>query len=374
MYFLTFILKNLIRRRVRSVLTIMGVAVAVGAVVALLGITHGFERSFLEIYEKRGVDLVVVQAGKIDVLTSFLDEKIADQLKQIPGVRSVLPGIVDPVAFEGVKTAIPVQGWPADSYMFNELKILSGHRLQEGDRRKVMLGTIAAINLGKQVGDRLEIYGQDFEVIGIYESFTHIENGSVVVLIRDLQDVLGLANKVTGFQIVVEDPGNPVEIEAIRRQIQGLGLNLSATPIRDYVSSNTQIRIAHAMAWVTSIIALFIGVIGVLNTMAMSVFERTREIGILRAIGWRKSRVIRMVLSESILLSLTGAVTGTLGAIAVVHVLHQLPEASGFVQGEVSVQVVLYGFGIALIVGLLGGAYPAYRGARLLPTEALRHE
>jgi putative ABC transport system permease protein len=185
---------------------------------------------------------------------------------------------------------------------------------------------------------------------------------------------LGQPNKVTGFQVIVNNPNDQAAVERIRQQIQGLGLNLSASPIHDYVTNNTQIRIAHAMAWVTSVIALIIGVIGVLNTMVMSVFERTREIGILRAIGWRKTRVIRMVLSESIFLSLAGAVVGTLGAIVAVQVLHRLPEASGFVQGEVSPQVVLYGFCIALAVGLLGGAYPAYRGAQLLPTEALRHE
>lgn len=374
MYFLTFILKNLFRRRVRSALTVVGVAVAVGAVVALLGVSHGFEQSFADLYEKRGVDLLVVQAGKVEVLTSFLDDRIADRLRQIPGVRSVLGGIVDPLAFEGVKSAVPVGGWMADSYMFNDLKILSGRRIQDGDHRKAMLGMIAARNLGKQVGDHFEMYGQDFEVIGIYESFNVFENGSIIILLSEQQEILGQPHKVTGFQIVVEDPHNQGEIDRIRKQIQGLGLNLSAMATRDYVGNNTQIRVAHAMAWVTSAIALVIGVIGVLNTMVMSVFERTREFGILRAIGWRKARVIRMVLSESILLSLTGAVIGTLGALVVVHVVRQLPEASGFVQGDISLQVVLYGFGIALVVGLLGGAYPAYRGAQMLPTEALRHE
>jgi putative ABC transport system permease protein len=106
----------------------------------------------------------------------------------------------------------------------------------------------------------------------------------------------------------------------------------------------------------------------------MSVFERTREIGILRAIGWRKSRVVRLILYESLLFSVAGAVVGIVAAVALTHALTWLPLLSGFIQGDVAPAVMIQGFFIALAVGLLGGAYPAYRGAHLLPTEALRHE
>ena len=128
------------------------------------------------------------------------------------------------------------------------------------------------------------------------------------------------------------------------------------------------------MAWVTSAVALVIGAVGMLNTMIMSVFERTREIGILRAIGWGRWRVVRMILTESILLSLAGGVVGAGGAIALVRVLANQPAVAGMVSGDVAPIVIAQGFAIALCVGLLGAAYPAYRGAQLLPTEALRHE
>ncbi len=128
------------------------------------------------------------------------------------------------------------------------------------------------------------------------------------------------------------------------------------------------------MAWVTSAMALVIGAVGMLNTMVMSVFERTNEIGILRAIGWRRWRVVRMILMESILLSLAGGVVGTAGAIVLTQVLAAQPAVAGMVDPDVAPWVIAQGFVIALCVGLLGAAYPAYRGAQLLPTEALRHE
>ena len=142
----------------------------------------------------------------------------------------------------------------------------------------------------------------------------------------------------------------------------------------DFVKENKQVGYAMAFALMTSAVALFIGFIGVLNTMFMSVFERTREIGILRAIGWRPSRVMRMILMESVLLSIGGGIVGTLAGLGLIKLLSHLPTVNGVVQAAISADIVIKGFAIAIIVGLVGAAYPAYRGSRLLPTEALRHE
>ena len=108
--------------------------------------------------------------------------------------------------------------------------------------------------------------------------------------------------------------------------------------------------------------------------MVMSVFERTREIGILRAIGWRPGRVVWMILLESVLLSMAGAVVGTVGAIGLTWFLSSLPAVGGLVRSDTSITIIVEGFLIALLVGLIGAAYPAFRGARLMPTEAIRHE
>src|SRR5262249_5390276 len=149
---------------------------------------------------------------------------------------------------------------------------------------------------------------------------------------------------------------------------------LDPEPTQKFVHGSLHIRMAHAMAWLTSVIALFIGAVSMLNTMIMSVLERVREIGILRAIGWRSSRVVRMVLGESLLLSLAGAAVGTVGAVLLTRWLTTLPTVNGLISGMVSPWVVAQGLLMALAVWLVGGTYPAWRAARMLPTEALRHE
>jgi putative ABC transport system permease protein len=129
-----------------------------------------------------------------------------------------------------------------------------------------------------------------------------------------------------------------------------------------------------ALTWVVSIVAMVIGAIGMLNTMAMSVLERTQEIGILRAVGWPPSRVLRMILGEATLLSLIAAVVGTAGAWIALHLLSLSPKVNGFIEGRLAPVVIAEGIAITLLIGLLGGIFPAFRAARFLPTEAIRHD
>ena len=128
------------------------------------------------------------------------------------------------------------------------------------------------------------------------------------------------------------------------------------------------------MAWLTSSIALFIGFFGMVNTMVMSVNERMHEIGILRALGWRLLRIIRMVVLESVFLSTLGALAGMAGATVLVQLLTRSPTVNGLIEGKVQPALLGYGLLIALGLGLLGSVLPAVRAAQMLPTEALRHE
>ena len=377
MRFYSFVLKNVIRRRVRSSLTVIGMAVAVGAVVALVGISRGFEHSFLAIYQRQKVDLLVQQRGVKQRLTSVLDASLGPQIAKIPGVKQVNSGLVDFTSMDELgPVGVLVNGWEADSALMKDLNILpGGHPLGPNDAKKVLLGERLAISLDKHVGDKMTLFDkQPYTVAGIFKGPTVYENGSMVVLLKDLQRFMGHEGKVSGFAVIVNNDNDKQQIERIRHDIEALGKNLEATPTSEFVNSTTEIQFIRAMAWITSAVALVIGAVGMLNTMVMSVFERTREIGILRAIGWGRWRVVRMILTESILLSLTGGVVGTLGAIGLTRVLANQPAVAGMVDAYVDPTVILQGFMIALCVGLLGAAYPAYRGAQLLPTEALRHE
>ncbi len=377
MRFYTFVMKNVGRRRVRSLLTISGMAIAVGAVVALVGISKGFETSFLAIYQAQNVDLLVTQKGARDRMTSSLSEALGDQIAAIPGVHEVNSGLVDLVSMPDMgPVGVLVQGWPADAQIMQRLDVISGRLLEAGDEGGVLLGEAVASKSGKGVGGKITVIEEhpDFTVVGIYRGKSILEDGMVIVLLSDLQKFMGKQGKVSGFSIVLDHPGDEKEINRVKAEIQKLSKNIDVLLPADIVNTTGQIQLVRAMSWVTSVIALIIGAIGMLNTMVMSVFERTKEIGILRAIGWKKGRVMQMILLEALVLSITGGVVGTTGAILMTRFLGSLPWAAGLVSKDISPVVMFQGFAIAILVGILGAAYPAYRGAQLHPTEALRHE
>ncbi len=375
MWFSTLILKNIIRRPLRSILTVVAIAIAIGSVVSLVGVARGFEHSFLELYEKLDVDMLVVAKGQAK--NGALPEKLGEDISKLPGVQAVIPGLVDAYSLReyGVATAI-VNGWVPETLAFNHLRMISDpeHGLKKGDKGRVLLGSIIASNMNMRVGDKFELTpGEWFEVVGIFESFSVFDNGSIIMPLEELQRIQDKPGKVTGYSIVFTPEGKKI-IPDIRKEIEELMPNIRALPIREHLDALPELQIAKAMAWLTSAIALVIGLFGMMNTMVMSVHERTREIGILRAVGWRPRRVLRLVLFEAIALSQLGAVVGVLGSVAILSILTRFPLVNGIIEGKLNWTLAAYGFVIAALVGLLGGIFPAQRAARLMPTAALRQE
>jgi putative ABC transport system permease protein len=300
---------------------------------------------------------------------------MGDKIKKLPSVHDVIPGLADVISFEDAGLyGVLVQGWVPESVIFNHITVIAGRTLKLDDTKAVMLGSILAKNLGKGVGDELKLFEEPFNVVGIYNSTTVFEEGACTIPLAELQRLMDRPNQVTGFSVIVDHPVDPRRLEQVRKEIENLGAGVTALTTDEHVKSVSEIQLAKAMAWLTSAVALFIGSFGVMNTMIMSVHERTREIGVLRAIGWRKGRVVRLILLESVLLSLIGAVVGSLGAMLLVRILTRLPLVSGVIDGRIEPLFIGYGLAIAVLVGLLGGSLPAYRASRMLPSSALRYE
>jgi putative ABC transport system permease protein len=383
MYFATFLLKNLVRRKARSLLTIIGIAVAIGTVVTLRGISYGFESGFRNNFERRGIDVVVVAAGMPDQLQSNLDEEIGPRMERIEGVRRVSSGLLEMVNIDrgDSNISILVNGWRPGGAQLDDLTIVAGRAIRPEDNRAIMLGATLAENLKKGVGDTVTMQDERYNVVGVYRSFDLFENGGAVVPLATLQREMDRAKRVTGFTIeLVPARDKEALADTVRRQIEALvdasgkPYGISAQPTRAYVSGTVYIRMANGMAWITSGIALIVGGITVLNTMITAVMERTKEIGILQALGWVRARVLGMVLGEAVLLSVTGATVGIAAAMLVIRWLAGVPQTSGFVSGAVSPVVIAEGLGLTLLMALIGGVGPAYRAAALQPTEAIRHE
>ena len=352
MHFVTFILKNLTRRRTRTVLTVLGLAVAVGSMIALLGVSANAEKSAVNAFQTRRIDLVVQQAGRSSGLNSDFREYFVEQTRKLPvveGVSAAVVNLVDVTRESGYTDQVMILGWRPDNFGYEDHVLVAGRKLQAGDRRKVMLGSKTAENLKKGVGDTV-VFGKPekdnnenvYEVIGVFRSPVVYENGGAIVPIEDGRVLTGM--EVTGFSVRVKkaSPDSTAEVEEVRRQIEALrdpedpSVRLTASTPGEFADRLSQLNMVRALSWIVSAIAIIIGVIGMVNTMAMSVLERTQEIGILRAVGWPRSRVMRMVLGESVLIALASAVVGTLAALGATYLLTLLAEGQRIHRGRAS--------------------------------------
>lgn len=376
MYFATLLYRNICRRRIRSLLTLCALSTAVAAVVALVGIANGFTRSFAAMYEGHGVDLVVSRKGAADRLSSEMAQSAADAITNVGGVQDTAGLLLETLSLEEAGVyGIPTMGIQPDACLLQQYRVQEGRGFRPADRKAVLLGVQLALRLERGVGSQIVLFEEEvFEVVGVFESYSAWENSSMVMPLSELQRLTGRPSQITYVNVILEPPVSSERVARVAEAIETMDNRLLALPTEDFVETDTRMRLASGMAWMTSSIALLIGCIGLFNTMMTSVYERTREIGVLRAIGWRQSRVVRMVLAEAGLLSIAAAIIGSVAGVVLTWGMSRAPLVAGAISPAVGWDVIAQGMGIAVVIGLLGAAYPAYHAARLVPTEALRHE
>ena len=216
-----------------------------------------------------------------------MSESFGNRIRALPQAGVVTGGLLDMVSFEdqGLYTVF-VEGLPQnDEAVLGRIKVLSGRRLVS-DKDCVMLGRIRAANLGKRAGETVkEIYVRQFPVVGVYETSNVYENGSVFMRLADLQRQIDRPGQVTGFLVQANPPGDAAAIAALQGEIEKLNPSVAAIPCAEFVRSVSQLQVTHTISWVISSMAGLIGALGVLNTMAINVFERWRRNRALRAMG-----------------------------------------------------------------------------------------
>jgi putative ABC transport system permease protein len=382
MLFPEIIFKNLYQRASRTAMTVVGLAVAVTAITTLWSTVWGYAESAGNYYSARDVDIVVVRAGVANRLTSSLRGELAARLAALPGVQDVDASLTEMVSIGDARLlGIPLRGLDLHGFAIGQLTISQGHPLRLGDRGVVLLGSGIAEALRRPDAKRIEMEGRKFGVAGIFQGSNPFDANSVVAPIADVQELMGRPGVVSEFQVrVTPDVRDEAALKNVCRAIEGLKdveqqpLGLKAQTTNQFIATATEARLGSALAWATSAIVLALAFLGMFNTMLMSVLERTRELGILRAIGWKRRRVIRMILGESLVISLCGAILGLFAAWLLIRVLQQWSVTSLLMPGNLSVTAIEIGIVAATAAGVAGSFYPAFRAASIPPVDALRHE
>jgi putative ABC transport system permease protein len=369
MTFLTIVIRGLMRRPVRTGLTLVGISIGIAAVVALVGMAWGYQKSIVKHLDVMGIDIVVSNMSG-GIMPKAYDASLQDRIAKLPRVAEATSVLMQMLSIEDAPMMM-VSGRQWDGFTWSQIRLIEGRMPRDGKESAVVLGRLAAEVLKKKVGDTVQIEAQELPVVGIVDGQAVVDNGAIILSLAVMQEATGNQGKVNFIDIRVTPNTTKEEIKQLCKQIKDIFPEGRAMVASEVVSTSQGFRIAQAMSWSTSLLAIVVGVLGVMNTMLMTVFERTHEIGILLAVGWKRRRVVYMVLCESALLGLLGGMTGVaLGAIGL-KILETTPAIHGLLEPDLSAKLVLISVVIAVAVGVISGLYPAWRSSRLSPSLAL---
>jgi putative ABC transport system permease protein len=398
-------LESLSTNKLRSALTILGIVIGVAAVIAMISIGRGAENTITGSIQGIGTNLLFVfSSGSEEVrnpkpITLGDAGAIADPF-QAPSVAEVAPVLQGSreVSFGSESTVTSIQGVTPAYGAARNITLKEGEFIQEenilGQASVVLLGTEVANTLfgrtGGLVGETVRIEGHPFRVIGILEerggSAFNNEDDVVIVPLTTAQTRLIRRSSRDRVDLLMVQAASAQEVpQAVEEVAQILRTRHRTAVGADDFSILTQQDFLNTASTITNVLTIFlggiaaisllVGGIGIMNIMLVSVTERTREIGLRKALGARKRDILVQFLTESSVLSLIGGLIGILLGWSIAAIVGQIAAANNApIEPSIGIDVVLLATLFSTAVGLFFGLYPANRAASLEPVEALRYE
>ena len=397
-FFIAF--NNLKQKGLRSWLTILGIFIGIAAVVSLISLGAGLQAAVMGQFGTLSIDKLTIQNKGTgfgppgSTVVEKLNDKDVKIIENIPGVDIVITRLIRVVSIEYNKfsTFGYVGDIPNEKEKINlvydsfDIEIEEGRLLRENDKGKILLGSDAqGDNFEKEikVGNKIKINKKDFEVIGILKKSSNFQINSVYLIqTNDLEEVLGIEKE---YDIIIAQVKDKDEIEEVAEKIK-LELrkdrNLEVeeedfsveTPLQAIESVNTILNIINLIVIGIALISLFVGAVGIANTMYTSVLERTREIGIMKAIGAKNLDILSIFLIESSLLGLVGGIIGALiglGGAEAISLIANKALGSNLLQISISYPLLFGAIGFSLIIGVISGTLPAIQASKTNVVDAL---
>jgi putative ABC transport system permease protein len=385
--------KNLLRKRTRSARTLVGIGLSAWVLASLLGFNRGYDSALKKDIDNMGFQVLLTAKGcpyeaatlmlKGGTGLRYMNETVVADILSQSEVESVTPMLMQAVfdpergdsgaidAYLGIDPATYPQ-------MKSFLKFKQGGWFKDPDARVAVLGYEAAELEQREVGDKLLIPDKNIEltVVGILERSGTQDDGTIFVPIRMLQKEFGQQGKLTAVGIKVERKADTAALENRLYELPDVQV-VSMAQVKNTIMS--LVATAKVMVLSIAVIAILISMLGVINTILMSVLERTQEIGIMKSMGAMPADVFRMIWTETIILCLLGGSLGLAMAFGLAKVTDLLirrllpytPTGSLIL---ISPGLMITTFTVVLGIGLVSGVYPAWRAARVRPLESIRSE
>jgi putative ABC transport system permease protein len=367
---LTLAYRNLWRRPARTALTAMSIGIAIGMAIALLALSSGIERTTHEGAQERGADLTVSQKDASDIFSGFVPDDFEAKIRAIPGVIGV-SGELTMFAPVGDDRQVLTFGLAPGSHFWSEMPITEGRLPEPGERRVALLGQAIAETLGKKVGDTLTLFDQDMKVIAIIGYRAAVNRSAMMVPLADLQELAFREHQVTVYHIRLDPALGLKDSEALSDEIEKLG-RVSVSPTDQLFARDRNVSVLRAISNATTIIAMTMAGLSVLNVLLMAVQERIRETGVMMAIGWSNRRIVATIVIEGMITGLLGSLIGIpLGYVACGY-FEYLPTIGAYLLIQPSLETLAIAVFGALGLSALGSLYPAWRAVSHTPADALR--
>jgi putative ABC transport system permease protein len=391
MNFFTLAAKNLLRRRGRTLLTVLGVAIAISVLFSLLALNAGYEKELNREMNSMGAHLLAVPKGcpyeaasliiHGGVIPKYLSARDLKNVSRIPDVELAMPMLMHQFMKKDENTG---KSTPHIIYGINMAEMLrlkpwwkvEGRYFADNETRVMLVGRDLAEKENLSVGQVLPVgpAKESFTIVGILERTGDQDDQFHFFPLAEAQRVFGKEGKITTIAVKVRDVSRiyavSEEMEKIpdiqvvtMTQVMGTIMNLAGS--------------ARSLLLTVIVVALIISAFGIINTLLMSVNERTREFGMMKAIGASGTDIGKMVLAETVVITISGGMLGTVAALAGSKVIE------GFVKGMLpysprgsfisfSPELVAFALAFSVILGLVCGIYPAFISSRLTPMEAIR--
>ncbi|MDD1733036.1 MAG: ABC transporter permease [Methanothrix sp.] len=391
MNFLTLAAKNLTRRRGRTGLTVIGVAIAISVLFSLLALNSGYEKELNKEVNSMGVHILAVPKGcpyeaasliiHGGVIPKYLSASDLDNVTRIPDVELATPMLMHQFLKKDDKTGKTTPHIIYGIKMEDMLQLkpwwkVEGRFFEDNESRVMLVGKDLAEKENLTVGQRLPVgpAKENFTIVGILERTGDQDDQFHFFPLEEAQRVFGKEGKITTIAVKVRDLNRisvvSEEMEKVpdiqvvtMTQIMGTIMNLAGS--------------AKSLLLTVIAIALIISAFGIINTLLMSVNERVREFGMMKAIGASGSDIGKMVLMETVFITISGGIIGTVAALVGSSLIESfvkgmLPYSPSGSLISFSPELVGFSLAFSLVMGLVCGIYPAFLSSRLSPMEAIR--
>lgn len=394
--------RNLRKRGIRSWLTMLGIFIGIAAVVSLISLGQGLETAITGQFATLSIDTLTITGADTgfsppgSTAVRKLTEHDLDIIKSASGVKIVVPRLLRVARIEfnnqddfSFVASIPEEQEQVDEiYSSLNLKAENGRLLKAGDKGVIVVGDdlMKNSNFGKslRVGSRLKIQGREFELVGNLKRASTFQINSVIIMPEeDMKGIFEISDEIDLIVAKVEDQDEIEKVAAEierklrkdRNQKEGEEDFEVQTPVQALGTVQTIINVVNIVVAGIAAISLLVGGIGIANTMFTSVLERTKEIGVMKAIGAQNKNILTVFLSEAALLGIVGGLVGTLLGLALAFTAARAANAA---LGEtifiiaLSPQLLLGAILFSLFIGVISGIIPAMQASRMNPVEALR--